>query len=98
MRPKMVLKDDISSITLNRTKEVTGSAKTGNTISLIEFVYDPLKPTNTLLGLRKLWGFTLSVARQAGRVGQPHCQGLPRFFSSGASQPPKLKQVHLREA
>ena len=56
MRPKMVLKDEGSSITLSGTKAVIGPTETDNTISLNELVYDPLKPINTLLGLRRLSG------------------------------------------
>ena len=56
MRPKMVLKDEGPSITVSGIREVTGSVETDNTISPNELVYDPLKPTNTLPGLRRLSG------------------------------------------
>ena len=45
---------EVSSITMSGTKVVTGSTETGSTISPNELVYDPLKLTNTLLGLRRL--------------------------------------------
>ena len=56
MHPKMVLKDEGSSITLSGTKAVIGPTEIDNTISPNELVCDPLKPTNTLLGLRRLSG------------------------------------------
>ena len=51
MRPKMVLKDDGSSIIMSGTKAVTGLAEINKTIYPSELVYNPLKPTNTLLVL-----------------------------------------------
>ena len=56
VRLKMALKDDCSSITVSGTKTVTGAAETGMTIPPSELVYDPLKPTSTLLGFRRLSG------------------------------------------
>ena len=56
MRPKMVLKDEGSLITVSGTKAVIGPTETDNIISPNELVCDPLKPTNTLPGLRRLLG------------------------------------------
>ena len=56
MRPKVLLKDDGSSITMNGTKVVTRPTEIGNTISHSEFIYDLLKPINTLPGSCKLSG------------------------------------------
>ena len=54
MRPKMALKVEGSSIIVSGTRAVIGLAETDNTISPKELVYDPLNPTNTLSGLRRL--------------------------------------------
>ena len=56
MCPKMALKDEGSSITMSRTRAMTGPTETGNTVSTSELVCDPLKPTNTLSGLRRIPG------------------------------------------
>ena len=50
----MVLKDDGSLIIVSGTKAVTSLAEIDRTISPSELVYNPLKPTNTLLGLHSL--------------------------------------------
>ena len=52
--PKMVLKDDGSSIIVSDTKVVTGLAEIDRTISPSELIYNQLKPMSTLLGLRSL--------------------------------------------
>ena len=65
----MVLKDDDSSIIVSGIKAVIGLAEIDRTISPSELVYNPLKPTNTLLGLKSLSAYSLDGARQAGRVG-----------------------------
>ena len=69
MRPKMVLKDDGSSIIMSGNKVVTGLAEIDKTISPSELVYNPLKLTNTLLGLQSLWAYSLDGATRASRVG-----------------------------
>ena len=69
MHPKMVLKDDGSLIIVSGTKAVTGLAEIDRTISPSELVYNPLKPTNTHLGLQSLSAYNLDGARRAGRVG-----------------------------
>ena len=56
MSPNISLKDEGLSIIVSGTRAVTGPANTGNTICPKELVYDPLKLTNTLPGLRRLLG------------------------------------------
>ena len=52
----MALKDEGSSITINKTRVMTGPAVTGNNISPTKEAYVPLKPTKTLLGFSRLSG------------------------------------------
>ena len=56
MRPKLVLKNEDTLITVSGIKAVIGPTETDNTISSNELVCDPLKPTNSLLGLKRLLG------------------------------------------
>ena len=65
----MVLKDDGSLIIVSGTKAVTSLVEIDRTISPSELVYNPLKPTNTLLGLHSLSAYSLDRARRASRVG-----------------------------
>ena len=54
VRPRMALKEEGSSIIVNGTSTVTGFAVTGNTTSLSEVIWVPLKPTNILPGFGRL--------------------------------------------
>ena len=74
MRPKIALKDEVSSIPVSGTKAVTSAAETGITISPKELVCDPLKPTNTFLDCEDYLACNLRGEGRVGRGGQQHCQ------------------------
>ena len=57
MRPKMVLKDEGSLITISGTRVVTGPTVINSTIPPNKLVCVPLNQTNTLPGLQRFSGF-----------------------------------------